>query len=430
MLRGRHVVVAAIGLSLVTAASDASARRYQKRIEYPRIAKAPVLARAAKQKSAPAVASPMPGLSKPQSSLLPTIAARERRVKQLAQRDPRKLGAQLRLGSLYLRQHMFRADIKLVERALVVCVAALKHAPVNFAGHDQLLFLAGTAAQLTGKPMSARKLYYRLIKDHPNSRFVPSAYLSFADYFFSKSSMGRAQQFYNKVLRFPSSSLHSYVQYRLGWVAMNLSKKADALTWFRKAHLEASRMGQPEIAAGARDGFVRAYAAVGKPQQAPAAFQKLMPGHSDEMLRQLGHYYHATGRHTRSVVVHRHLITASPKHAAVCVWQVRVVEAVLGVGQGMGSKRLEIESLVKLYKTLLATRWKGDIATCGRTARQITSEMARLWHAEMPKSSKKQAPPPTRSTRSIRARSPGPATRRPIASITPSYCGNERNCVA
>ena len=45
----------------------------------------------------------------------------------------------------------------------------------------------------------ARLVYYSLLKEYPQSKFIPNAYLSFAEYYFQEGQMDKAIEFYNKI---------------------------------------------------------------------------------------------------------------------------------------------------------------------------------------------------------------------------------------
>ncbi|RMH44790.1 MAG: hypothetical protein D6689_01355, partial [Deltaproteobacteria bacterium] len=70
---------------------------------------------------------------------------------------------------------------------------------------DEALFYYAFTLQSAKYHEQARKVFYRLIKDYPDSKYIPDAYLSFADYFFNQNQLANAEKFYDKVLQFPKS---------------------------------------------------------------------------------------------------------------------------------------------------------------------------------------------------------------------------------
>ena len=82
------------------------------------------------------------------------------------------------------------------------------------------------------KEDQAREFFHRLIKDYPNSKYIPDAYLSFAEYYFDKGEMENALKFYEKVQQFPKSRVYGYASYKKGWCYFNLGDYKTALETF------------------------------------------------------------------------------------------------------------------------------------------------------------------------------------------------------
>ncbi len=71
----------------------------------------------------------------------------------------------------------------------------------------------------------ARKVYDKLLKNYPNSKYVPEAHLAFADYFFEGRKYANAESSrYQMVLKFPKSSAYWYAKYKMGWIHLNLQR--------------------------------------------------------------------------------------------------------------------------------------------------------------------------------------------------------------
>jgi len=63
----------------------------------------------------------------------------------------------------------------------------------------------------------AREFFHRLIKDYPQSKYVPNAYLSFAEYYFAKGEMEKRAQVLREGEQFPKSSVYGFAVYKKGW---------------------------------------------------------------------------------------------------------------------------------------------------------------------------------------------------------------------
>lgn len=254
----------------------------------------------------------------------------------------------------------------------------------NYPRMDDALFYYAYTLQGAKYMKEARKVYHRLIKDYPNSKYIPEAYLAFADYYFAENSLANAERFYDKVLEFPKSGVYNYALYKKGWVYLNLDQPQDALeTFFKVAQRTQNSKKERTINRASKKDFVRAYAEVGKPQMAFKAFKRVDPNYAFEMLQILGDIYLEQGKAVKSIYTFRELIGIRPKHERVCEWQYNVVHAMLSIGS-QDQQVSEVENLVNLYvkyrdRGLLP---EGPLAECADNAEAVNSEMAKLWHNE------------------------------------------------
>lgn len=256
----------------------------------------------------------------------------------------------------------------------------------DYPRRDEVIFYLGYTLQNADKKYmkQARAAYQKLIQEHPNSRFVPNAYLVFGDYFFAQNSLANAEQFYDKVLQFPKSDVYPYALYKKGWVYLNLDRPQDALETFYDVVQKTKNDKKNSILNQAsKKDFVRAYAEVGRPQLAYKSFQRVDKGYAFEMLQILGDLYIEKGMTDKTIYTMRELISLEPRHKMVCDWQFNVVQATMGL-PGYQNKVDEIENLVKLYtaykdKNILP---ESNLGECRDNAEGVTSEMAKLWHNE------------------------------------------------
>jgi TolA-binding protein len=94
----------------------------------------------------------------------------------------------------------------------------------NYPKMDMALFYYGYTLQ-GGKYMKeARAVYDKLLKNYPNSKYVPEAHLAFADYYFEAGQLADAEARYKQVLKFPKSTAYWYAMYKMGWIHLNLTR--------------------------------------------------------------------------------------------------------------------------------------------------------------------------------------------------------------
>lgn len=116
------------------------------------------------------------------------------------------------------------------------CAAPGASAP---ACEDETLYHLALEYERSGDVASARKAYFNLIKDHPQSSFVPGAYLAFGEMFFDEglkdpTKLPLAEQSYVEVLKYPPSTnnvVWGYASFQLGRVrARNGNPKHAVVT--------------------------------------------------------------------------------------------------------------------------------------------------------------------------------------------------------
>lgn len=254
----------------------------------------------------------------------------------------------------------------------------------NYPRMDEALFYYAYTLQNAKYEKEARQVFHKLIKDYPNSKYIPDAYLAFADYYFAQNSLANAEQFYDKVLQFPDSRVYNFALYKKGWVYLNLARQQDALeTFFQVANRTRGNEKEAILNRAAKKDFVRAYADVGAADRALKAFQRVDKDYAFDMLQILGDIYLEQGKADKAIFTFRELIGLAPKHERVCEWQYNVVHAMLTEGT-RAQKVREIENLVKLYVSYKEKKIlpETNLEECGDNALAVNSEMAKLWHNE------------------------------------------------
>jgi len=254
----------------------------------------------------------------------------------------------------------------------------------NYPNMDQALFYYAFTLQGAKYIGEARTVYKTLIKNYPKSKYIPEAYLAFADYFFNENQLANAEKFYDKVLEFPKSPVYAYAMYKKGWVYLNQTKWQLALeTFFNVANLTNRDKKRSTLNKAAKKDIVRAYAEIGQPAKALNFFKRVDSGYAPKMLEILADTYLDQGKSEKAIFTYRELISEMPKDQKVCEWQYNIVRGMLSVGNE-AQKVEEVERLVKLYG---AYKTKGVLkgsylSECRENAQETTSELAKVWHNE------------------------------------------------
>ena len=259
----------------------------------------------------------------------------------------------------------------------------------NYPKMDMALFYYGYTLQGGRYMDEARKVYDKLLKNYPNSKYVPEAHLAFADYFFEKGELANAESRYKQVLKFPRSSAYWYAMYKMGWIDLNLQRFQSALeTFFQVAQATKNDKKQEILNRASKKDFVRAYAEIGKADKAYAAFQRVDNKYAFDMLQILADLYLEQGKSDKAIYVYQELMKTAPTHKNVCLWQYNVAHAMLSMpGANNPDKIKEIENLVRLFGVLRGKKVlpQAEAQECHDNAAAMSGELARAYHSESAK---------------------------------------------
>ena len=259
----------------------------------------------------------------------------------------------------------------------------------NYPKMDMALFYYGYTLQGGNYMDPARAVFDKLIKNYPNSKYVPEAHLAFADYFFEQGQLDDAEARYKMVLKFPKSPAYNYALYKMGWIDLNKQRFQEALdTFYQVSQITKNDKKQEVLNRASKKDFVRAYAEIGKADQAFNAFKRVDTNYAFEMQEILADLYLEQGKSDKAIYTYRDLMKRAPTNKNVCLWQYNVAHASLSmVGANNGDKVTEIESLVKLYGALKGKKVlpAAEAQECHDNAAAMSGELARAYHSESAK---------------------------------------------
>jgi len=263
----------------------------------------------------------------------------------------------------------------------------------NYPKLDTALFYYAYTLQ-GGKYMKeARMVYDKLLKNFPNSTFVPEAHLAFADYYFEAGQLADAEARYKMVLKFPKSSAYAYAMYKLGWVNLQLERNKEALeSFFQVISTTRNDAKQAALHAAARADFVRAYAKVGTVEKAQNAFARIDQSGATTLVELLAELARDSGAPERAITVYRELVSRNRTDPHACGWQYQIARTTLSLpGVAVSTKVAEIEALVSTYRASKATddecranasAMSGEVAAAFHVEWSTTKDAATLQHAE------------------------------------------------
>ncbi len=260
----------------------------------------------------------------------------------------------------------------------------------NYGRMDEVLFSLAFGLEEIQEHDRARDVYHRLIKSYPQSRFIPHAYLSFAEFFFNQDEMQAALRFYEKVTEFPpeQNPIYGYAVYKSAWAHYNRENFRGALQAFVEtiefATQNPDATDAENLARQSRRELVLPYAMVGRPGQALDFFRRYATNEDQalEMLESLAELYYDTGQWTETIAVYHTLMAERPNGDKLCYWQARVTNAVIS-SAGKPDQVRELRRMVDVYDAYVQSSHPDETVTqCKSETAGILAWLATAWHRE------------------------------------------------
>lgn len=179
---------------------------------------------------------------------------------------------------------------------------------------DSVLYYLGFALVQMDMQDKAFPYFTRIVREAPNSRFVPDALLNIAEYYFSNGQMEDAEKIYTEVENFPQSSAYGLAIYKKGWAFYNMGLHEQAMNQFLQvidyARAEEARKigyGNQLLREAQRD-LVMVYSQVGSPENALKVFRAISPTGYLELGIKLAEGYSSQGEFKKSTVLFKKII--------------------------------------------------------------------------------------------------------------------------
>ncbi|MDI1482159.1 hypothetical protein [Polyangium sp. y55x31] len=265
---------------------------------------------------------------------------------------------------------------------------------------DEVLYYLAYEYEQANQLDQARKVYFELIQNWPQSKFIPNAYLAFGELFFNEaqgdpSKWQLAEQSYQEVTKYPApdNKVWGYAHYKLGYVYWNQGEFPKALSEFKKTIEYGMQYQQlpnaKELANSARRDIIPVYALAAAPKAAHDFFKPLSgdTGVNNEktlkMLDDLGQNYLDTGHYKEGIELYKDLMVRDrgPKY---CKYQGHITEATLAMKSGnKDSIKAELDSMLEVHNKFIAEGHPDDMKLkCSNATAGLLTETAMAWHLE------------------------------------------------
>lgn len=245
---------------------------------------------------------------------------------------------------------------------------------------------AQPTARETQLRQEARRAYQELIRTHPSSRYVPHAYLSFAEYYFHEGDMEAALRLYERAAQDQSSSIYGYAIYKQAWCQINLQHDREAVSDFVRviqwADANPSGAMSTPLARSARAELIMPFSRSFGPAQAWAFFRRVGGQRTAEMMEALAQYYFDQGQWYETITAYRALLANNGESDHLCLYQARVADAARR-GRPRSEQVLELRRTIDLMQTFVsASHPAAAERECRQDVAELVIDVATSWHQE------------------------------------------------
>jgi tetratricopeptide (TPR) repeat protein len=265
---------------------------------------------------------------------------------------------------------------------------------------DEVLYYLAYEYEQAQNLDQARKVYLELIKNWPQSKFIPNAYLAFGELFFNEaqgdpSKWALAEQSYNEVIKYPApdNKVFGYAHYKLGYVYWNKGDFARAMSELKKtieySNQFSSLPNAGELGVSARRDIIPIYALAGDPKRA-YDFLRPLSGDSGvngektfKMMDDLGQNYLDTGHYAEGIALYTDLMNRD-RGDRLCVYQGHIAEATLAMKSGNKDQIMgELSKQLEVHNKFTGESHGGDSKLkCANVTADLLTETAMAWHLE------------------------------------------------
>ena len=127
--------------------------------------------------------------------------------------------------------------------ALDVYKSVLQQFP-DYPRLDEVIFRLGDGLMKAEKKKEAVSFLTRLVKNYPQSKYIPDSHLQIAEFWFEQNLLTPAKLSYEAVLQFKGTPLYNYALYKLAWVLYNQKEYRDAVNTFKAVVEQVEKGGQ------------------------------------------------------------------------------------------------------------------------------------------------------------------------------------------
>jgi TolA-binding protein len=278
------------------------------------------------------------------------------------------------------------------KEALKLYQVILKNHP-SYQRKDEVLFVVAYNLYEAGNKQEAIQNYNTLIKQYPQSKLVPDAYVQMGEHFFVSNDLTRARAAFEKAASFQLPKLYPFAVYKLAWCDYNAGEYQDSIDKFKEVIAYSERQAESpgvrdriQLKSEALKDIVLAYAQIDAIDSAAAYFKQKGGDRALDYVNKLAATYFDSGKLDQAIRVYKMLEAEAPEHVRAPAWQQKIL-----LSYDKLNKR---EKVLQEMKRLVAdygptSAWakanaaqKGALAEANDLAESALRELVQDYHQE------------------------------------------------
>ena len=195
---------------------------------------------------------------------------------------------------------------------------------------DEVLFVAGHNLYDSGDKEQGVAQYQALIRQYPQSRFVPDAYVQIGEHYFAGNDLRRARESFAQAASFRLPKVYPFALYKLAWCDFNAGAYQAAIAKFKEviAYSEGEmKADRVQLRQEALKDIVLAYARVDAIEGAIEYLADKGAEQAVDAIERLAATCFDDGKFDQAIRVYRVLQARAPRHPRAPSWQQRIVLA-------------------------------------------------------------------------------------------------------
>jgi tetratricopeptide (TPR) repeat protein len=217
---------------------------------------------------------------------------------------------------------------------------------------DEILFYLGYNLQELGRRDDAVKRYLQLIKDYPQSQFVPDTYVQLGNHYFDNNKLKEAREYYEKARESKVPKVYAYAVYKLAWCDYNAGAYDEGLAKLHEVVDYAGERGEElgDLKTESLNDVIVFYVKLDRAQDGIAYFKQKAPEKRQErLISKMAVQLMDVGLYDSAIETFRTLIQDKPMGPGAPEYQQSIVKSFEGLRK-RDQVRAEMKRMVELYR--------------------------------------------------------------------------------